>query len=171
MPHGIGCAIPIFCIVCLVYHKIQNIVYAKPRRAIMNKQLPCCLSHPVMPLLHHLRVEEDHSDHHIIWLSSSCIAYRRVGWQSFLKLSRWSVFPLWLITSLSEVLYHPFLLSETLTHGCLLWHRLLTGRYSWVSTNTGPAANTTAVARHSGMEMFTAWLLHYIKFPVMVKLI
>lgn len=51
----------------------------KHRHGIRSKQQPlCCLSHPVMPLLHHLGVEEDQSHHHFIWLSSNCahIAHR-----------------------------------------------------------------------------------------------
>lgn len=62
---------------------------------------------------------------------SRLIALRACEWAGSpsLKLSRWSAFPLWPITSQPEVQYHLFLLSKTPTHGWLSWHRLLTGGY------------------------------------------
>lgn len=71
VPHGGGCGIHVFYFYpsCAGFIDVffkgvkKKKVNALQTGAIMNKQqLPCLFSHPVMSPLHHLRVEEDHSN-------------------------------------------------------------------------------------------------------------
>lgn len=107
------------------YYNIQNTAWAECRAELSHNERPSAAMSALLSC--HVNVAPHEGARRPIRASHQplcgLIAWHTSGpgWQLSVKLSWWCVFPLWLITSQSEVLHHLFLLSLTLTPGCLSW--------------------------------------------------